>query len=1217
MKQQEEKFITLINDNFLISGAMCYGSCGYIIKDTVTDTIIEALKRQVLEYDLSLICQDLSINEMKPCIIYLFRKDDGQWQFTYKVNKHKVGPIGLDNIKGMVACVDELNKRFPVVINYKGFNTYDETDKELYQNIIKLITLYHNLPQTLLPEDANISLYNPQFPATGIVSVEVEVQSQRSDFKIEASTLRKAWREQLAKEFPANGHLKLLDSSALASNRELSTCKYYMNILVNLLGMGILLLLFFSQPGALAFFIVVTIITIFVTLLTAREYLKNFLRDNMSKLISLGIALAYGHILYQFLTFYFAVMLSFSMVFMTFMMPIMLILFLNIINLIKNNSENQSIKLLCRQNLLDCVSEKYDCYTVEDSKFDGGSEIKFHEIQAHIKKSACIVEGDYICVKPKECFPIDGQIVAGKTWVDTKVLNGESNQLKQKGDYISALAANIGNEPVYIKAGCDWSDSSAYKVLFRGNRNISQGQAGLVVENYSHDFSKKNWNYIFGAVVFLLFALVVALPFAIGIAPPIDLIMKNLMGVAFAICPCAIAIASTYPRVVAASRIDSYIFITNKANKKKLLNRAKRIDTYIFDKTGTLTNGDSFVYDVSPSVLKIFPEIVALEQKCGGDCHPIGKAIIKHARKEKLFRDRNIFNVESVSRDSRGVSGIINKDEIILGNAKFLEDNNVKLSKMCRVEISEREKQGLTCIYVARNKRLQGHIYIKHEIRSDSIATLLKLKEQGKKIFLLTGDTEISALSFNTQIGELFDVYALNLMCCKPAGQQKKSSIALYEEYGQYFGIITNSQGISVPIDIHSLSGAEEYKIEAFPWLENKNNLNVVFKGKTPFVNWLKSNFHHTLSEPDQIISGETPQGKEKFIAEKIKEYECHIYLMSNISEETLREAKGIRKILIKKSGDSYRIYFVDVQSNEYKFIKLNKKDHEELIKLLKPEKFLDQACKKIKIKKCAYEIAKLNKGYTQNHTICYVGDGSNDSLSMIEISENGGISIATSAEDKAAYFSDCALGNGTLSQLCNLPQLNEIENKITKEEDKIIKQNQAIIITYAFYMTAFIIVFALSNVGIAPVLMALLMFVSTTSVSCNSRRLNSVVDMLFNNKNLMNSFLAHNSFYGLILGGSMLALTSLLGQTIATGGLPIILVGTSLAIASTTCLFTGIGAVVFCLLLLTIAVYVHKTKQANKQRDIVSSNFKGSFFKSNNSQKMFPAQQTSTFTIK
>ena len=121
--------------------------------------------------------------------------------------------------------------------------------------------------------------------------------------------------------------------------------------------------------------------------------------------------------------------------------------------------------------------------------------------------------------------------------------------------------------------------------------------------------------------------------------------------------------------------------------------------------------------------------------------HPIGQAIAaSYAENNKSIMQKCD---EFKMLVGRGVSGKIGGRQILAGNLKLMEDNDIDVSDI--PEINDFYSQGSTVIYVAAEKNFVGYIALSDMVRSESRKMLSKLTGLGLGTVLLTGDHKNAA----------------------------------------------------------------------------------------------------------------------------------------------------------------------------------------------------------------------------------------------------------------------------------------------------------------------------------------------------------------------------------------------------------------------------------------------------------------------------------------
>ena len=271
----------------------------------------------------------------------------------------------------------------------------------------------------------------------------------------------------------------------------------WINILINLSAMAIILILYLVFPPSILLTISLTTISFLTTVITAREYLLNFYHNlrnrnftNMATTISFGMLLSLAHMLYHAISMPLAS--SFSMIFMSYIMPVMLITFINgmdeIKRLVFNTSKKMSLKGI--ENLFPQMSKSYLCYQLEeedfafvskwlniDFKIDSIEPDKLEELKEFLssktpdceKEKKLLREGMIVEVKRGECFPVDCILMDENIIVDASLLTGEPRQVKKLGDKIPAGAINF-DKTVKVYAINNSYNSTINHILLPANR---------------------------------------------------------------------------------------------------------------------------------------------------------------------------------------------------------------------------------------------------------------------------------------------------------------------------------------------------------------------------------------------------------------------------------------------------------------------------------------------------------------------------------------------------------------------------------------------------------------------------------------------------------------------------------------------------------------------------------------------------------------------------
>ena len=344
--------------------------------------------------------------------------------------------------------------------------------------------------------------------------------------------------------------------------------------------------------------------------------------------------------------------------------------------------------------------------------------------------------GDLFIVKPGEIVPLDGEIVDGKTMINTSSITGESlPQSASKDDKILSGVVNI-ESPITIKATKTYGDSTVAKILD-------------MVENATNKKTKSEKFITKFAKIYT--PIVISLAFLVAIVPPIffgikygnwatwsDWIYRGASMLVIS-CPCAIVISIPMSYVVSIGTASKNKILIKGSTYLELI--AKSNSIYL-DKTGTITEGQ-FKIDKIETIENI-KEKELLDLAIAAECysnHPIAKAITTNVDLDSYKKD--IKEYQQV--DGKGVVCLYKGEKLVVGNAKLFELENL--------EFIESKEVG-TIIYVAYDNKFLGNLVIRDTIKPNTIEAIQLFKKHGiTNITMLTGDNKEIAKDIAGKVG--------------------------------------------------------------------------------------------------------------------------------------------------------------------------------------------------------------------------------------------------------------------------------------------------------------------------------------------------------------------------------------------------------------------------------------------------------------------------------
>lgn len=332
--------------------------------------------------------------------------------------------------------------------------------------------------------------------------------------------------------------------------------------------------------------------------------------------------------------------------------------------------------------------------------------------------------GDRVLIRPGAGVPVDGRVVKGASEVNESMLTGESKLVKKE----------VGAE--VIAGTINASGALTVEVTKIGGDTALAGIMRLVEDAQT---SKSKTQILADKAAFYLtfIALGAALLTGVGwwlAGESAGFIFERIVTVLVIACPHALGLA--IPLVTAIS--------TTLAAKNGLLVRermalesARNVDVVLFDKTGTLTKGEQGVVDIVASdKSRVLSLAAALEHESE---HPIAKAIVHYTEEEDVSPARIS---EFTSLSGRGVRARMDKKDVYVGGPKLLEELNIAPDGELQTIADEGSAQGKTVVYVVEGKAVLGVIMLADVIREESREAVTELHAMGKRVAMLTGDSE-------------------------------------------------------------------------------------------------------------------------------------------------------------------------------------------------------------------------------------------------------------------------------------------------------------------------------------------------------------------------------------------------------------------------------------------------------------------------------------------
>ena len=210
-------------------------------------------------------------------------------------------------------------------------------------------------------------------------------------------------------------------------------------------------------------------------------------------------------------------------------------------------------------------------------------------------------------------------------------------------------------------------------------------------------------------------------------------------------CPCALGLATPTALMVGTGVGAQYGLLIKGIDA---LQNSYNTNTLVLDKTGTLTVGTPSITNIK-SISSDENNILAIAASLESvSTHPIAKAISQAhlENSEELISFDRIENIGGM-----GLVGYLGNQEYAIGNQPLMEEKEVFVSN--HIEELVDVLSTSTVVFVSKGNELLGWIEMKDKLRETTNLAILKAKELGLKVIMLTGDRAETALTISKEVG--------------------------------------------------------------------------------------------------------------------------------------------------------------------------------------------------------------------------------------------------------------------------------------------------------------------------------------------------------------------------------------------------------------------------------------------------------------------------------
>ncbi|WJE38642.1 heavy metal translocating P-type ATPase [Bacillus safensis] len=376
---------------------------------------------------------------------------------------------------------------------------------------------------------------------------------------------------------------------------------------------------------------------------------------------------------------------------------------------------------------------------------------------------------DLVFVKPGEKVPVDGEIIEGTTAIDESMITGESLPVdKTAGDMVIGATINK-NGFIKIKATKVGKETALSQII----RVVEQAQGSKApIQRMADQISG-----IFVPIVVGIAVLTFLIWFFFVDPGNVTSALETFIAVIVIACPCALGLA-TPTSIMAGSGRAAESGILFKGGEH--LEVTQSLDTVVLDKTGTVTKGEPSLTDVLAYANWTEDTLLQLAGSAEQQSeHPLARAITDGMKERGL----EAVEVEAFQADpGHGIEAKAAGHKLLIGTRKLLQKHHIQYEQI-EASVTTLEEQGKTAMLVAIDGEVAGIVAVADTIKSSSPQAIVRLKEQGIHVVMMTGDNKLTAEAIAKQAG-------IDHVIAEVLPEEKAAHIAALQEQGKKVAMV-------------------------------------------------------------------------------------------------------------------------------------------------------------------------------------------------------------------------------------------------------------------------------------------------------------------------------------------------------------------------------------------------------------------------------------------
>ena len=332
-----------------------------------------------------------------------------------------------------------------------------------------------------------------------------------------------------------------------------------------------------------------------------------------------------------------------------------------------------------------------------------------------------------------ETIPLDGELVDCKASIDESMMSGEPYPIRKKSGDVANAGTIVLDGTIILRVTALSTDTMLANVI-QLVEDAQMGKAPIqrLVDRIAAIFVPiVTVLAIVASVFWWQFGDFTAAQFSMTSAELAVMVLVSTLVIA---CPCALGLATPTALVVGTGIGARYGLLIKGI---EALEKSHKTDTLVVDKTGTITSGKprvSHIELLDTEVKEILSIAAALESE---STHPLSQAI-QTSWSNVTSNKPTISDIQTIA--GSGLIGDMQGELVAVGNLSLMQEVGIEIDDELSGKLATAAAKGVTIVLVSCGTRLLGWIEARDRIRSTSAMAVMKAKQMGMEVIMLTGD---------------------------------------------------------------------------------------------------------------------------------------------------------------------------------------------------------------------------------------------------------------------------------------------------------------------------------------------------------------------------------------------------------------------------------------------------------------------------------------------